>query len=403
MKMNLSLESLKSQLNNTKKSPNPFLSLGFRPFFLLATSFAAISIILWSLIYFSSISLPFNAITPYQWHAHDMIYGFALSVIAGFLLTGVQNWTGLQSLSGKPLLILALCWLTARILIISDIILWAGFFDLTFIIVLNITVARLIIKAKQWKQLAIVFKLFTLFIGNSLFYLGALNIIENGTYLGIYGGMYLIIGLIMMMGRRVIPFFIEKGVDKPVKIYNSKLIDFSSLGLFIIFFISELSQQFQPLSGYTALLLFITNAIRLSGWYTKLIWKKPLLWSLYLAMCFISLGFLLHFLHEIAYSIWQISKFISIHSFAYGGIGMITFGMMARVALGHTGRSIHQPPKGITTALIILTTGAIFRILFCLIFPSYYTIWILLAQICWIIAFLIFVYLYYSILTQEDE
>lgn len=48
------------------------------------------------------------------WHAHEMLFGFGAAVAVGFLLTAAQNWTGLLSLSGKPLLLLTLLWLTAR-------------------------------------------------------------------------------------------------------------------------------------------------------------------------------------------------------------------------------------------------------------------------------------------------
>ena len=46
---------------------------------------------------------------------------------------------------------------------------------------------------------------------------------DQGVFFGIYGGLFLIVGLILFMGRRVIPFFIEAGIGYPVKLFNSNL------------------------------------------------------------------------------------------------------------------------------------------------------------------------------------
>jgi uncharacterized protein involved in response to NO len=384
-------------VNFSHKSKYPLFNLGFRPFFLCAGLFAVVSMMIWTLAYISHMHLPLITISPLQWHAHEMIYGYSVAVIAGFLLTAVKNWTNLQTLYGTPLLTLVTIWLTARILLFMDMILAAGIFDLSFLTLLCLAIISPIKEAKQWKQMAIVFKLLALLIANSLFYLGALDIVNNGIYLGIYAGLYLVISLIMMLGRRVIPFFIESGVDHYVKLHNSKSLDLSSLALFLIFFITELMQSYPMVSAYSALLIVAVNTIRLLGWYTQDIWKKPLLWSLYIAMWFITLGFFLHFL---AYAV-GISKFIAIHAFAYGGIGMMTLGMMSRVSLGHTGRNIDATPAGIQVAFICLCFGVLFRVLLCVIAPSYYTLWIGIAQVLWIVAFLIFSYLYYPILTNQ--
>ena len=49
------------------------------------------------------------------WHAHEMLFGFAGVVVAGFLLPAAQTWTGVASINGKPLMWLSLIWLSARL------------------------------------------------------------------------------------------------------------------------------------------------------------------------------------------------------------------------------------------------------------------------------------------------
>ena len=360
--------------------------------------FAAVSVFIWLLVYSFGYSLPQSSLSSMQWHAHEMIYGYSVAVIAGFLLTSVKNWTGIQTLNGKPLLALFSLWVAARVALFFGQIFVATCLDLLFMLWLSQAIVTPIVKAKQWMQLAVVVKLLLLIVTNLLFYLGALGILEQGVNWGIYAGLYLVIGLILMMGRRVVPFFIERGVDQEDTLKNSKFLDLSSLALFLIFMLLELGQLSPMLTAYSAFLVFAVNAIRLINWHTPGLWKKPLLWSLYLALWFICIGFLLFSLSYFT----GISKFLAIHAFAYAGIGTITLGMMSRVSLGHSGRAVTHPPKAVGNALAILIVGAVFRVFLPLIDNSHYLLWILLSQGLWILAFLIFFFVYLPLLTKSN-
>ncbi|MBS1269868.1 MAG: hypothetical protein MAG794_00820 [Gammaproteobacteria bacterium] len=374
-----------------------WLNLGFRPFFLGAAVFAVISVIVWTLVYTLSFPLPIVSISPFQWHAHEMIYGYGLAVIAGFLLTAVRNWTGMQTLYGLPLLGLFCFWAAARVFMLfgTAFIFPAALFDLLFITMLIAAVVFPICRTGGWRQIGIVSKLVLLGAGSVVFYLGCFGYLQSGVYWGVYGGLYLVIGLILTMGRRTIPFFIEKGVGYPVTLFNSKWIDVSSLLLFFALFVFELFVEDKTIVPFLSAALFVVNLVRLAGWHTPGLWKKPLLWSLYVAYGFVVAGFLLLALSGFA----GVSKFIAVHSFAYGGMGLITLSMMARVSLGHTARDIHKPPPGVLYSIIALSSGALFRILFPLAFPEYYVTWVVLSQFLWIAAFAILAIILFPMLT----
>src|SRR5690606_25650071 len=155
---------------------------------------------------------------------------------AGFLLTAVRNWTNVATASGKSLMSLVALWAIARIAMLfgDRFIAVAALFDLLFMLGLMIAVAMPVVEAKQWRQLGILSKLVLLTISNICFYLGANGMFLSGTYWGLYGGLLLVIGLILTIGRRVIPFFIERGVDYPVKVFNARWIDISSMVLFLL-------------------------------------------------------------------------------------------------------------------------------------------------------------------------
>lgn len=383
-------------MSETSKSNFPVFNLGFRIFFLGAAIYSIVAILFWMGIFAFDFSLPINGLSKFQWHAHEMIYGYSVAVIAGFLLTAVKNWTGIQTVHGMPLASIFSLWLIARILLLfgTTFIIIAGIFDLLFILSVIIATAYPVIRTRNWQQFGILSKLLLLAIFNSFFYLGYVGVLEQGLHWGIYGGLYLVIGLILTLGGRVIPFFTERGVGYEVKLHNPKWPTLSGLLIFLVFFISELFLQNQTITGITAAILFIIYSIRLFGWYTPGIWKKPLLWSLHIAMLFINVGFLLFALS----AFFGISKFIAIHAFAYGGIGIITLGMMTRVALGHTGRNINEPPEVVKYLFIAIILGAVSRVFFPMLLPDLHNIWIIISQVFWLIAFILFVKAYAPIL-----
>jgi uncharacterized protein involved in response to NO len=280
----------------------------------------------------------------------------------------------------------------------------AAIFDITFALCLTYILTQRIIKTRQWKQLGIITKLLLITVCNILFYLGALGMVEQGVAWGIYGGLYIVIALILMMGRRVIPFFIERATDDAVQLFNSKWIDLPGMLFFLVFAVNEVFFGDPALSAYLALVLFIINAIRLIGWYNPIIWKQSLLWSIYLSFWMITLGFALFALPYFAAPYFEgVSKFLAIHAFTVGGIGIITLGIMSRVALAHTGNNVYQPPGAIAYALAAILLSAVVRIILPLLDLWSYELLIGLSQGLWIVAFLIFITAYAPILIRAKN
>ncbi len=328
-----------------------------------------------------------------------MIFGYTFAVVAGFLLTAIKNWTGVQTLHGLPLLGLFLLWLAARLsaLLLPAEMLWlVAASDLVFGFLFLLAVLYPVVKARQWKQIAIIGKLFLMVLANLAFYLGMFGIWDNGIRIGLYAGLYLFIALIFTMGRRVIPFFIEKGVGYPFAAKNWKWLDISSLVIFLFFSIADVLRWNSMLILLLALSLLVLHSIRLYGWYTPGIWKKSLLWSLYLGYGWMVVGFLLKCLSIVT----SVSPLLALHSFTVGGIGLITIGMMSRVALGHTGNNVFDPPAILKLMFLLLLIGAVVRVILALLFPGYYVVWIGLSQLAWISAFGLFFVVYFPILIR---
>ena len=373
-------------------------NLGFRPFFLGASVFAVISIAAWMLNYFSYLTMSTSNISISQWHAHEMLYGYSMAVVAGFLLTAVKNWTGLPTAHGKPLMVMFLLWCAARILFLfgAQFLVWVIAADLLFSLMLIVAITLPIVKAKQWKQLAVVSKVVLLTAGNIVFYLGCLGIMTNGMTFAINGALLLFISLILMIGRRVIPFFIERGTESRVQLKQYQWLDVSILALFVALFINEIFMLIPELTAWIARLLFLLNGYRLYNWHTAGIWRVPLLWSLYLSAWLINLGFLFYGLQTQFGSL----TILTLHIFTIGGIGLMTLSMMSRVALGHTGRDVRQPSRWIKFAFAALILSVVFRVFLPMVASQLYTSWVFVASVFWILSFAIFVVIYTPILLK---
>lgn len=384
-----------SSTTSNHQHPNLF-NLGFRAFFAGASIFAIISIGIWLLFLNGTWELNSTQITPFQWHAHEMIYGYAVAVVAGFLLTAVKNWTGIQTPHGKPLMLLFGLWVVARLLWCFELLGLAAVFDLGFIVALSYAIASPIIQRKQWRQMAILSKLLLIGIGNAFFYAQALGFTDSGAHTALYAGLYIIIGLILTIGRRIIPLFVKNGVDYEVELFNSRFLDISSMVVFLVFFVAELFMQQTTLAQIAACLMVAITSIRIIGWYTPGIWKTPLLWCFFVALASIVLGFTLYI---IAPSL-GLSPYLSVHAFAVGAIGVMTAGMMARVSTGHTGRSLKHPPKQVGLSLVLLTVSALVRTVFPALMPASHALWLDLSGLLWLGAFTLLVRAFLPIWTS---
>jgi len=373
------------------------LNLGFRPFFSGAAMFSFVSILAWTGLYV------FNwhwqpALPGVTWHAHEMIFGYAMAVIAGFLLTAVRNWTGVQTLHGIPLLLLFLLWFMARLLLAGDgrWLAWAALLDGLFNLLLLIALAWPVIKVRQFKQVGILSKVLLLMLANLLFYAGALELYPWGMQAGLTSGVYLVMALIFVMSRRVLPFFIERGLAGSVTLTNRGWLDAASLLLFIIFWLADIVEPDSLLVACLAVALCVLHALRLAGWYVAGIWGQPLLWVLFLAYAAVIAGFAL----KAAVYLFGISPFLPLHAFTYGGIGLFTLGMMARVTLGHTGRNILEPPAAVSWMFVVLVIGSIFRVVLPLFDAARYTLWMGLSQLLWMLAIFLFMVTFLRMLYQ---
>ena len=395
------------QINKNNNQGFTIFETPFRPFFILAAISSLFYMTIWTLFYTFKLPLDFENISPTMWHAHEMLFGYTMAVIAGFLLTVEKYWLGKNIDDKSTLVALVILWIAARVSIsltlITNIPYQIGaIFDCLFMIVLTIRVSYPIINAKAWDKMGLVAHIAIIAAANIVFYLGLSGLLSSGQYLGVYSALYLIISIILLMGRRMIPIFIRNGLEFKFDPKNWRLIDILSMVFFVVFFILDLFFTSAKAVSIISGILVLIYSIRLYGWYSNKIWSKPLLWVLFVAYSWIAVGFGLKFLTLY----FNIPDFLPLHSFTYGGIGIMTIGFMSRVILGHTGRNVFEPPKILFWIFSILFAGAIVRVFFPLMDISRYQIWIGVSLLLWIVSFLIFAVVYLPMLFRpriEEE
>jgi uncharacterized protein involved in response to NO len=374
----------------------PLFAMGFRAFFALAGLSALALIALWNSIANGVWHGP-NYFPATLWHAHEMLLGYATAVIAGFLLTAVKNWTGIKTVNPDQLAGLSFLWIYGRIAPfyaeqLPDTVI-AGL-DLAFLPLLAYYVSKPLIKTAQYKQLLFPGLLLLMAFANGLIHAQLLGWLEGGASLGLNLLVSIIVLLIVVLASRLFPFFTERGLSGVMHVRNP-LLDAAAILSTLLTFVLVLFEVSGWVLAVFALAALLINSLRLLTWYDGRIWFVPLLWVLYVGYGWLILGFGL--LSLAAFSV--IPSVLALHAFTVGGIGVLTIGMMARVALGHTGRAL-KTSNIMAIAFLLINLSALLRVLFPALFPAWTGGLVLASSYCWLAAFSLFLLHYTPILSE---
>lgn len=371
-------------------------SAGFRPFFLGASALAVIWMALW-LSYLLAGIPSHNNIMPVLWHGHEMLFGFAMAVIAGFVLTAMQNWTGLRLVTTAQLILLAILWLAARVAFaFSDALpLWlVSLLDLAFLPLLCLIVARTLIRAENRRNYSFIALLLAFWILNILLHLEFHDQLSGSGYVALDTAVLLVTTLLVFMGGRVIPFFTERRLPESTPSQWPWLNWASTLTVLAIipfYLIAGRQAALAPLLLAAAAL----TAARLIAWKPWRTVSEPMLWVLHLGYAWIPVGLVLLALHSSGFGTpWT----AGVHALMTGAMSTLILGMMARVALGHSGRSIAARPL-IVASFVIITLAGIARVVAAILMTSG---WLLpAAGLLWALAYLLYVIVYTPILLRS--
>ncbi|MCM2278925.1 MAG: NnrS family protein [Oligoflexia bacterium] len=332
------------------------LQLGFRPFFLLGASHAFLVIGAW-VGYLQGWLPRLGAFDPVLWHAHEMVYGFASAIIGGFVLTAIQNWTGIPGVKGRPLALLALLWISARVLLAipGAPLGLAAALDLAFYPALGLLLYPYF-KDPELKVERVFYLFFSLFFaGNLLMHLHAMGFLTRGRQ-GALLGLDTVLALIVFIGGRVIPFFTESSVAR-AQPRTRETVEIGCHVSMAAFLVADFLFQGSLVLAVAAFAAAALHLARLLGWQVRRLRRIPLIWVLHLGYLWLVIGFALSGLSALGW----VAPGVAIHAFTVGGIGVIIHGMISRVTLGHTGRRLH-PSAWSVVGFVLLNLSAVFRV-----------------------------------------
>ena len=368
-------------------------NLGFRPFFLLASAFSAISVLLWAVQY--SGWLPSAYLQGPLWHGHEMLFGYTIAVIAGFLLTAVRAWTGQPTLTGVPLMGLAALWVLGRVLVQTPLSFTAAAVNAAFPIALAVAIGIPLVRSRNVRNYFFV-GLLALMGGLIL----ALHLALQGTFalpsrLSLLLGLDVALFIMAVMGGRVIPMFTNNGVPG-TRATRHPLVEKLALGAVLLLFAADLL-QLQPIVVATiALIAAILHGVRLFLWQPWRTFSTPLVWILHAAYAWI----VVHLALRGLFGLGLLAEPFSIHALTVGAIGGLTIGMMTRVARGHTGRPLVA--DGFELAMFLLVQiAAMVRVFGGMVSPGLYMASVQLSGLLWAAAFGLYAVRYWPVLTRS--
>lgn len=370
-------------------------ALGFRPFFLLAGLSATLLMLTWSWGWNHAFAVG-NYYGHLGWHAHEMLFGYAVAVVAGFLLTAVRNWTGVDTLTGTPLAGLALLWLAARLLPgvpgVPGALLAAV--DLAFLPLLAVSLFGPLWRSENRVNRVFPFLLLGMAAANLLVHLQALGLAAATAGPGTTLVLNLLMLLIVLVGGRVLPFFTSRAVAGAAPVTRAWLesATFASLGALTLL---QLAGDWPAISASLCVTVALTQFLRLAGWWHRGILRVPLLWVLHSAYLWLVVGFLLRGMAELD----LLPASLALHAQTAGAIGVFTLGMMARVSLGHTGRPL-TASRALLAAFVTLNLAVLIRVFGPLAAPLALGNWLLAAGLLWSMSFLLFLFGFVPILVR---
>lgn len=404
----------------------PLWQLGFRPFYLLAALLACLSVPLWSLQFAGLIHPLLPGVLG---HAHEMLMGYALAVILGFLFTAGQNWTGQPTPKGRALMAVASLWLAARLLA------YVPMMDLSVFIPMLApsaasdgptapnTIALLLAGAANlatawlgawglWRALRTSDKRRNHFFVALLVAMGLASLLlhlhlalgdqalQNWHLSERAVGLLrdVVLFMIVVMGGRVIPMFSNNGVPD-LRATRDPWVERVALGSTLALLAVDTLQLPQPVVLATLLVGAAAHLHRLLLWQPWGTRKNPLVWSLHLAYAWIPVHLLLRLGAQSSWFGAHLTQGLATHALTIGSIGGMTLAMMTRTALGHTGRPL-RAGKAETWCYGTIHLSALLRVGVPMLAPAWLLGAVHAAALAWSLAFGLYLWAYLPRLTQ---
>ncbi len=367
--------------------------LGFRPLFLGAGIFAVVAMLLWLGQFTGTLSGIAYLTDPY-WHAHEMIFGYAMAVIAGFLFTAVRNWTGSATPSGWRLAGIVVLWVAGRVLLATPWPIIAAASDTAFTLAVATGIAVPLISSGNRRNLSFIALLLVLAGANLVFHLAMNGFLQIPVRNMLQLALNVVALIVALISGRVIPMFTANGAPgaKPAR---KAVVEFAAIAGLICLTAADFARTPPVAIAIIAGASAAAHGVRLALWQPWRTLGRPILWILHASYAWLVLYLVLRTFAEFG----MISPSLATHALTVGAVGGMTLGMMTRTARGHTGRPL-QAGKAETLCYALINLAALARVFVPLALPAFYSDAVVISGLLWSAAFAVFVFKFSPILTR---
>jgi uncharacterized protein involved in response to NO len=366
--------------------------LGFRPFYLLASVFASVSIALWGAQYAGWLTTPY--LSGPIWHAHEMLFGFTLAVMTGFLFTAVRNWTQLPTPTGAALAALAALWLAGRVLVLTPFGFAAAVVTTAFPLAVAVSILPPLARSGGGRNLLFVGLLVALAGSELATHLAELDVAAFPARLGVQAALDIVLVVMTVLGGRVIPMFTTNAIPRS-NLRRSVLVERAVLASLAALVLADLLQLTGSLLAVLLAFAALVQGARALLWRPWRTFRIPMVWILHVGYLWIPVHLALRALAEAGF----VASPLATHALTVGAIGGLTLGMMTRTARGHTGRPL-RAGRCEVVAFALVTAAAIARVLVPLAVPAAYRAAVIASACMWSAAYAVFAVRYWPILTR---
>lgn len=370
-----------------------FWGRGFRPFFFLGSLFSILSLSIWGAFYAGfDIAPPTFFLDPVSWHAHEMVYGFSMAIVAGFLLTAVANWTGGAPVRQMHLMFLSVLWIAGRIVMGIDLGLptWCiAAVEVSFVPALALSLAIPLFRSWNKRNFVFLTLLTMLFASDMWFFL-------RGDIVALHVAIMMILMMVSLIGGRIIPAFTVASLRRrgvvAFQTDQSKLDMLALLSLLAVTLCLVFAKE-TPILGIAAAFSCIIHGLRMRHYHTSKALEEPLLWILHAGYAWLVVGLALLALS--GFGVFDMKAVI--HALTAGCIGSMILGMICRVTLGHTGREL-RIGNLTASSFYAIQLAAAMRVFGPMFAPAYTSEWIISSAVLWTLCFAAYLAVYVGML-----
>ena len=366
--------------------------LGFRPFYLLAGTFGALSALLWGLQMSGHLGATYLA-DP-LWHAHEMLFGFALPVIVGFLFTAGRNWTNQPTPAGGRLAALAALWLAGRLAVLGPWPMTSALVNAAFPLAAAIALAIPFVRARNRRNYFFVALLVAFALATLVVHLHAMGRLALPGWAGISLALDIVLFILAVMAGRVVPMFTNNGVPG-ANAQRRAWLEKVALGSLLALLALDVLQAPIALLAGVAAVAALAHLARWCLWQPWRTLRTPLVWVLHAGYAWLWI----HLALRAAAALGWVTNSVATHALTTGALGLLVVGMMTRTSRGHTARPLRADRWDVACYLLVAAAGVV-RVLVPALLPAATAQAWLAAALLWAAGFGLFTVRYLPVLTR---